>query len=83
MDKETVLNLIEDDVTFFEPEEYFEAVIGLTTDGRLVYSREKIIGILMDVNGMTNEEAEEWVEFNMVRTLPYMGEKHPEILYEL
>lgn len=30
---------------------------------------------------MTGEEAMEWVDYNTIRAIPYMGDKHPIIMY--
>jgi hypothetical protein len=46
-----------------------EAIIGICrrfgADPLLAYGREKCIGIFMRRDGMTHEEAEEWMEFNV------------------
>ena len=36
---------------------YNEAVIGLSSDGRLIYSENKILNALQDLEGLTYEEA--------------------------
>jgi len=45
---------------------------------RAVYSGEKIIEIFMQ-QGMTHEEAEEWISFNVDRV--YVGESTPIIFW--
>lgn len=35
---------------------------------------------LMTVDGMSEEEAIEFIEYNTIRAIPYMGEKSPIIL---
>ena len=59
-----------------------EACLGLGvccgyTD-KLVYSGNKIIEVLMERDGMTEEEASEFLDFNIAGA--YMGESTPVIL---
>ena len=46
-----------------------EAIIGICrrfgADPLLAYNREKCIEVFMTRDGMTHEEAEEWMEFNV------------------
>jgi hypothetical protein len=72
----TILNKILDDY----PEEGFvkadgldDAIIGVWSEGRLVYSVDKVIEILM--KDMTEQEAIEFYEFNI--ECAYVGERTP------
>ena len=38
---------------------------------------------LVDSVSMSEVEASEYIDFNVIRTVPYMGEKNPIILYDL
>lgn len=37
----------------------------------------------MENDKMTEEEAMEWVGYNTIRSLPYMGEMKPIIMYDV
>ena len=63
--------------------DYETAVIGVDTEGRVVYSFEKMVKYLIDNEKMTEEEAIERIEYNTIRALPYMGNKAPIIVKEL
>jgi hypothetical protein len=64
-----------------EPKEtYDNAIIGLTSDGRIVYSEAKILMALQEVDGMEYEEALEWYEYNTSRGVAYAGKKAPIIV---
>lgn len=52
-----------------------DAIIGVSTDTRLVYSVDKIIEILTLEQGLTYEESVEHFCFNIQNA--YMGEKTP------
>jgi hypothetical protein len=55
------------------------AIMGYSSDGRVVYSANQIIGGLMN-EGMTNEEAVEYFGFNI--ECAYVGEYTPIYMYE-
>ena len=38
---------------------------------------------LVETKGFTYYEAVEWIEYNTIRALPYMGEDAPIIMYRL
>lgn len=45
----------------------------------LVYDYEKMMKVFMDRDGMTQEDAMEWIDFNIVGA--YVGQKTPITLY--
>lgn len=60
---------------------YYPAIIGLARDNsHVVYSYDKLVKCFMKVNNWSWEEAVEWVDYNVERTLPYYGESAPKIL---
>ena len=62
-------------------EDYYPAIIGIAKDkSHIAYSREKLIECYMKVNNWTYDEAEEWIEYNVERALPYYLNKAPAIL---
>lgn len=67
----------------FEPEYYDDGIVGVTDEGNVVYSYEKLAGALMEHDGMTHEEAVEWLDYNTVRTVPFMGKFKPIIIYDI
>lgn len=66
--------------SLFEPESYDEAIIGVTEDGGVVYSYDKLAEALILHDNMSYEDAIEWLDFNTVRTVPYIHEYQPTIL---
>ena len=68
------------EITFLGTEEdrhkYADAIVGTVTEPRpaVVYLRSKVIEHFME-EGMGEAEAEEWYEYNTVRTLPYIKEE--------
>lgn len=70
-------------VKFLSDYSYDDALIGVTEDNRAVYDYEKMVTWLMETEGWTYEEAAEWVDYNTIRALPYMGEGAPIVMYPL
>ena len=80
--KETLVEMNREDVILFENPDYASAFIGLSHDDRAVYSYEKMIQHLKDVEGWTEEDAIEWIDYNTLRALPYAGSEGPIIVYD-
>ena len=68
------------DTVVLEAPSYISAVVGISTDGRLIYSRDLMVRYLCKKDGMTELDAEEFIDFNTVGALPNMGEKAPIIM---
>jgi hypothetical protein len=56
-----------------------DAIIGLTTKEIVVYNVATIIEILIERDGMTEDEAFEYFEFNIDGS--YMGDQTPIFIY--
>lgn len=71
-----------EDVKYLVDYSYDSALIGITHDNRAVYDFDLMIEWLMTEEDFTYKDAIEWIEFNTIRALPYMGEGAPIILYK-
>jgi|TARA_B100000519_G_C14209542_1_gene421967 hypothetical protein len=67
-----------------EPQSTFnQAIIGSDPDGRLVYSSNKIIRAFMSEDGMSEEEAIEYFEYNTLGTIqPMDNPDKPLFVYD-
>ena len=79
--EERLLNNGYDGIIIFSNESYDNALIGVSEDGRAIYDFDLMVKWLMDVDAMSDIEAIEWIEYNTIRALPYMGEKAPIIMH--
>ena len=68
---------------YFTGDTYDTAIMGYTDDGNLVYSYDKMVEWLVENDNMDSIEAQEWIDYNVIRTIPYMGDKKPVIVYTL
>lgn len=69
-----------EDAVVFDNHSNDNSIIGITLDGRVIYSIEAMIREFADEECCTDLEAIEWIEYNTVRTLPYAGDKAPLIV---
>ena len=69
--RRSILNEIglEDSIVFENPD-YDSAIVGYdSVENRIVYDYEKMVDHLMDNDGMTYEEAVEFIEYNTIFAL--------------
>jgi hypothetical protein len=73
-------NDIEEDIIILEDHAYDRSIVGLTADCRLVYDFDRMVEEFAEDEGCDETEAIEWLEYNTMRAVPYMGERAPIIL---
>ena len=74
---------LEDGTVILRDPDYADALIGITGEGRAVYDLNKMVECLVQNDGMTEDEALDFITYNTFRALPYMGEKAPIIMTPL
>ena len=67
----------------FENPDYDEAIVGVDTDGRVVYDFDIMVECLMREDKISREDAMEFVEYNTIRSLGYVGEGAPIVMYRV
>lgn len=75
--RRTVAEYVDDGAVFWN--DCDSAILGVC-DGRVVYGRERLVGVFR-AQGMTHEEADEWVSFNLEGA--YVGPLTPLIIREV
>ncbi|MBR6450635.1 MAG: helix-turn-helix transcriptional regulator [Fibrobacter sp.] len=81
--KDFLCELGHEDAVVLESPDYLSAVAGVSEDGRVIYSYPRMLEHLVLNDGMTYEEAAEFIDYNTIGSLPCMGEKAPIILNEI
>lgn len=66
-----------EETVFFENPSMVKAITGITESEQLIYDYNLMIEAAMEEEGWTCEEAIEWIEYNTLRSIPYMGSCHP------
>ena len=63
----------------FDNPAYDESIIGKTFDGRAIY--DKMANELSEDDGISLEEAMDFIDYNAIRSLPYAGSKAPVVVH--
>lgn len=72
-----------DSIIILEGNEFADGAIGITNDYHVVYSYERLVDSLAKTYG-TEEDAIDWLDYNTMRSLPYMASmgNEPIIIHE-
>jgi hypothetical protein len=81
--EERLLDAGYEGIKYLIDEGYDDALIGVSEDGRAIYDFDKMVDWLIKKYGWSDIESIEWIEFNTLRALPYMGSDAPIIMYAL
>lgn len=81
--RERLLEKDAEDTVVLENPNYIDAIIGISEDNRLVYSYSMMIESLIVSDEITDEEAIDFINYNTIRAIPYMGDKAPIILFDI
>lgn len=60
-----------------------ETLIGVDSNNCAVYDYDKMIEWTMRNFDCTYEDAVDWIEYNTIRSLPYVGEGAPIVVYPI
>ena len=72
-----------ENLILFENPDFDDAIIGTSHNGRVVYDFDKMVECLAKEENMTVEEAMDFICYNTIRSIPYMGSDAPIVLYPL
>lgn len=72
-----------EDALVFDNSAYDKAIIGITTDDRVVYDYDKMVEDLVVNEDFTLEEAIEWIDYNTIGILPYSEDNRPIVMYPI
>lgn len=80
--RELLCDMGYDESVVFENPDFDSAIIGVDTDGHVVYDFELMVQDMMEKDGLSYEDAVEFIEYNTIRSLPYVKQA-PVIMYPL
>lgn len=81
--EQRILDAGYEDVIIFSGDTYDAALVGISEDGRAIYDYDLMVEWLVAQDNITPEEAMEWIDYNVIRSLPYVGDKAPIIMFGL
>ena len=63
-----------EEAAIFNIPSYDNSIVGITDDGHIIYDYDKMVKEFMSENNVTMQEAIKFVEYNTLRTIPYIEE---------
>lgn len=79
--REALCDMGHDEAVVFDGPDFDDAIVGVTDEGQVIYSYDLMVQSLMNHDGITMEEAIDFIEYNTIRSIPYAGENAPIIMY--
>lgn len=78
--KEQITYMVSDEedldrIAVLEGDEFADGCVGITLDNHLVYSYDKLMELFCKNSGCTLEEAAEYLDYNTIRSLPYIANR--------
>lgn len=70
--REEIATINENAVLFDNPD-FDNSIIGISLDGNVIYGYEKMVEELMQDDNISEEEAIEFIDYNTLRTIPYIS----------
>jgi hypothetical protein len=67
----------------FDNPSFDGSIIGVTDDDCVVYDYNKMVEELAADDGMSLEDAADFISYNTIRAIPYAGAYAPVIMYRL
>ena len=84
INREVLNNMGYEHSIVFENPDYDDAIIGVSHDDRVIYDYELMIEYLVENDGMTEEDAADFISYDTLRSLTYIGEPlKPIVMYPL
>lgn len=77
---ESLREALPDGAVLFNNPYFDRSIVGTTFDGRVIYDYDLMVAELMTDEGMSEESACDFISYNTLRALPYMGEKQPLVV---
>ena len=76
--KELLVEMGYEDVVILEDPDYDSAIIGVSESGRVIYDYDKMVEWLMETDGMSQEDAVDFIDYNTIRALPYFANSNED-----
>ena len=72
-----------DDLKFIQYDCFDNAIVGITVNNEVVYDYNLMISSFMDNENFSYDDAIMWIDCNVIRTLSYIENDAPIIIYSL
>lgn len=79
--REILEDLDYEELVVFENPDYDDAIIGVSHDDRVIYDYDKMIEHLVNKDGMSIEDAADFISYDTIRSLSYRGADAPIVMF--
>ena len=76
-------NGFDEEIILLEEDIFVDSLVGTSSDDRAVYDFWEMVMELVEKTGITIEEAMEDIDYNIIRSLPCLGDKAPIVVDQL
>ena len=82
--REQIISELDPIPVLFDNPSFDNSIIGIDSNGRVVYHFNLMVDEMMRDENMSESDVVEFIDYNTIRTLPYIDEElRPIIVYEL
>ena len=81
--KEKLQELGFEETIILENPSYSTAITGISSHGNLIYDYDLMIEYLIEHDNMSYEDAVEFIDYNTIRAIDYMGEFKPIVMMNI
>ena len=81
--RQALCDMGHDEAIVFDGPAFDEAIVGVTDEGRVIYDYDMMVHCLRAEDGISEDEAIDFIEYNTMRALPYAGPNAPIIMHKL
>ena len=78
-----IRNQLPIDTVIIDKPAFDKSIIGLSFNGRAIYSLSLMVVEYMNDNNCSEDEAWEWIDSNTIRSIPHMPNPKPLIIDEI
>lgn len=80
--RDAICDMGYEDAVVFDGPDFDDAIVGVSDDGRVIYDYDKMVRSMMQQDGIGQDEAIEFIEYNTIRACEYVKDG-PIIMYGL
>lgn len=76
-------NMIDEELVLIDEEAFRESLVGTTLDSRAVYDYDKMVEEFCECHNVSEEEAADYINYNILRGLSYQSGNVPIVVFPL
>lgn len=70
------------DAIIFDDPEYDNSIVGISSEGNLIYDLNKMVIELAEDDNMSTDDAFEFIQYNTIRMIPYLPDQYKPMIVD-